>query len=230
MSQERFQQSEASHRTSDLSAGISIGAGAFLLVLLMAHHPSIRPEGMAGAIAQMNRVAGLSGLVHGGLIVIVGVMLFGFSAFALRLGWSLARVRLGMVAYGLGSLFMMGAAAVNGFIVTDLSRSYDGATAAELEILRHLLRLCHATNQVLAGMGAFAMSIGIVSWSLVMVFRAGSARVVGSLGLAAGAFPILGLLTGALRLDLHGEGAVVVAQAIWSLSVAAWLLRRGTPN
>ncbi len=223
-SQER-QGIKTNDRTADLTAGLSIGLGSVLSVALMAHHPSISAGETAEFIAKMTQLAALAGFVHGGLIVMMFFVLFGFVGFAGRLGWHLARVRAGMMAYAIGALSMMGAALVNGFMVPALARSYAGKPVGEMEIFGHLLRLCHEANQALAGTGVVAMSIAAMSWSLVMVGEAGSARVIGGLGLAMGSLAVVGLLSGHLHLNLHGMGAVVVAQAVWSVGVAAWLLR-----
>jgi hypothetical protein len=86
--------------------------------------------------------------------------------------------------------------------------------------------LCHSVNQTLAQAGTVAMSIAMLVWSLAMFERGIAARIIGVLGLLAGALPIIGLLSGLLRLDVQGMGLVILVQAIWSLAVGIWLMRQ----
>lgn len=209
----------------DTTAGLVIGIGYVLSLGLMALHPSLSSRDAAGAIAELTREAPINGLVHGGLIVLAAALVFGLTGFCARLGWQRSLVRAGMVAYGLGSMWVMGAALVSGFLVPALARRFEGGTAGELEGFRSLLRLCHDGNQLLAISGVLAMSAGIVSWSILLARRPGPARWAGAVGLLAGAVPILGLLTGHLRLHIHGMGLVVLLQGVWGALVAWWMLR-----
>jgi hypothetical protein len=210
---------------SGRAEALAIGVGSVLSVVLMAHHPSTRASDMAEGIAQTARAAGLSGLVHGGLIVTMVVVFFGVLGLAGRLGWFKARVRAGALAYGLGVVAMAGAALVSGFLVPGFARAYAGASGVDADALRPIFQLCYQTNQVLARAGTMALSAATLVWSLVMLERDPLARAVGALGLAAGALPVLGLLSGYLRLTVHGMGAVVLLLAVWNVAAAVWLIR-----
>jgi hypothetical protein len=215
--------------SSDQTSGLVLGAGALLSIFLMAHHPTAGSTGLVAAVGEIARKAALSRFVHGGLIACMGLVLLGLVGLSDALGWRLARVRLAMMAYASGFLALAGAALVNGFIVEGLAERYLGAPDGEMEGVRDLLRLCFETNQTLARAGVMGFSAGILCWSLVLLQRAGWAKGIGALGLAAGVLPAAGLLTGHLRLHLHGMTAVVLAQAVWYVAVAAWLLRGEAP-
>jgi len=209
------------------TAALAIGVPSLLSVLLMAHHPSLHTSGMGEAVSALSRMATVNAFVHGGLILMLGTILFGFVEFSGLLGWGCPAVRGGMVAYGAGALFEAGAAIVNGFVVTRLAAGYAGQPAEALETLRPILRLCFEANQALAQVGVSATSLGIVAWSLALLRRAGAARAIGSLGLAVGVLPVAGLSSSLLSLNVGGMLAVVVAQTVWNLAVAAWLLGGG---
>src|SRR2546425_10296981 len=110
MTQQQVESAEAIHHDENLMAGLLIGLGSLLSVLIMAHHPSINAERVDDAIVEIGRVASLSRLVHGGLIALMGCVLFGFTSFAGHLGWGLAPVRAGMSAHALGAPTLLGAA------------------------------------------------------------------------------------------------------------------------
>lgn len=115
---------------------------------------------------------------------------------------------------------------VSGFLVPGLATAYAGRADVEAETLRAVFGLCQQMNQVLARLGTMTLSLAIFSWSLVMLERDSWARAVGVLGLAVGAFPVAGLVTGHLRLHVPGMGAVILVQAVWNVGVAVWLGRR----
>jgi len=218
---------------SQTIAAVTIGLGAVASILLMARHPTTGARDPADVVGEIVAESATTRFVHGALIVVMWAVFLGLVELAGRLGWRRARVRGGAIVYGAGVAAMTGAALVSGFVVPDLAGRYAGSPAPELEGIAPLLRLCFASNQALAAAGVTAMSAGIVLWSTAMLSLASRARPVGLLGLIVGALPVLGLLTGRLRLHLHGMGAVIVAQALWSVAVSAWMLlddRRSEPR
>ena len=192
----------------------------------MARHPSVQSHSVADAIAQLLDKSTLSALVHGGLLVVLASVFVGFLGFADYLGWRRLRVRFGAVFYACGVGCMIGAALINGFVVTYLATKYAGQPEATLESLKPTLVLCHAMNQTLAQAGTVALSIAILAWSLVLFERSNAARTIAGLGLAVGALPLAGIFSGHLSLDVHGMGVVILMQAIWNVAVGIWLMRQ----
>jgi hypothetical protein len=210
----------------DAASALCIAAGSVLSVALMLFHPTTAGSG-AAAIEEMAREAARSGWVHGGLVALLALLLAGYAGLAHALGPRSPAVRAGVVAYLLGVLLLSGAALVNGFVVPRLAARYAGLPDPEIQPLVPLLRLCFQTNQTLAQAGTIALSAAIAAWSAVLLRRA---RAIGALGLFVGAAPIVGLVSGHLRLHLHGMGAVVLAQAVWGVCVAVWLARGPSPE
>jgi hypothetical protein len=210
---------------SQRPAGIVILAGSILSVFAMAHHPSVSASG-AAAMAEMAREAGLAGLVHGTLIAMMVAMIYGFWVFAERLDLSAGVVRLGTVSYVAGVGAMIGAALISGFVVAALGASYAGAEAGAIEAASPVLAFGHAANQALAKLGVIAMSAAILLWSVRLTGRTGADRAIGWLGVAIGVLPAALLLSGQLRLDVAGMGAVVIAQGVWNVAVGTQLIRR----
>ena len=213
-------------RTSPRSSGALICIGAVLSVLLMMRHPSIQTHTVAEAIEQMQAKAALNSFVHGGLLIVLAAIFVGYLGFADRLGWQKLGVRAGAVFYACGVGCMIGAALINGFIVTALASDYTGQPDAVLEALKPIFVLCHSANLALAQAGTIAISIGILAWSIELLGRGKAARIIGVLGCLCGALPIAGLLSSHLRLNVHGMGLVIMAQAVWNLCVGVWLMRQ----
>ncbi len=167
----------------------------------------------------------MAGLVHGVLVALMVLMLHGFVDVARHLGWRLARVRAGTIAYGTGVVCMLVAALGNGFVMPGLAEIYADRADTELDALDPLFMLCHLLGHSFARAGVVAMSSAIASWSSVMLGRGALARALGAFGLLVAGLTVIGIFTGRLHLDVFGMGLVIVAQAEWTVGVAVWLRR-----
>lgn len=208
-------------------AGLALIAGPVLSVVAMTHHPTAGAAGTPERLAEMASEGTLSAIVHGALIALMLLVFWGLTRFAGILGWHSTAVQLAAIAYATGVVCMLGAATVSGFVAPSLAERYAQATPQEMEAAAPLFRFGFEVNQALAKIGATAQSVGILLWSWVLVLRAGApkwVRAVGALGLAVGAFPVLGLVSGSLTLDVHGMLAVVLAQAVWTIAIGVWLV------
>ncbi|MEA3043472.1 MAG: hypothetical protein QOH47_1310 [Sphingomonadales bacterium] len=198
----------AAHINEDRIAGAALIGAALLSVLAMAHHPS---SAHAGAIG---------GIVHGTMIVLLAITFYGFAHFALRRGVDKPAILAGLVAYAVNLFATIGAAAINGFVVT--------ALAARGIADRDLFLLAWESNQALAGIGVFATGIAFGLWSLDFLRRPGlEAKAIGALGLLCGPGVALALASGAI--DMHLAGAILAygAFALWGVAVGQHLLRGG---
>lgn len=193
------------NRHGDRAAGIALIAAAALSMLAMAHHPAHLRD---GAMIQ---------IVHGAMILFVGMMLFGFTQFARRLGLDRPAVLAGLVAYAIATFANAGAATVNGFAAPALAAH--GAGHEAFDTLWFL-------NQALAGVGVAACGMAYALWALALWRRA---KLAALLGLMAGPVPALLLLGGWIDMHLHWAVMVYAAQAVWA-ALAGWLLLGGQPG
>ena len=214
------------HRRQTFVTGVVLLFVTLLAVAAMAHHPTVaRAPDLQHAIQGLALLGRTSALVHAALIGLMLVTLHCLTEFAWRRGLARPLVRGGLIAYATGVLVMIGAALVSGFVVTDVASTVAHETTGDLQIARQLLQLCGSVNQACARFGAVAMSAGIALWSLDLLRERGIARGVGLLGIVVGLVPIVALLAGAIRLDVHGMLQVVLLQAAWNLGIAALLMR-----
>jgi hypothetical protein len=198
----------AAHINEDRIAGVALIGAALLSVLAMAHHPSSADAGPIGPI------------VHGTMIILLAITFYGFAHFALRRGVDKPAILAGLVAYAVNLFATIGAAAINGFVVT--------ALAARGIADRDLFLLAWESNQALAGIGVFATGIAFGLWSLDFLRRPGlEAKAIGALGLLCG--PGVALALGSGVIDMHLAGAILAyaAFALWGVAVGQHLLRGG---
>ena len=210
---------------SGRAAGVAIALASGLSVAFMAYHPRLHAKGMAEFVEKAAEVAVENAIVHGSLVAALGVLVAGFGCLTARLGGSLAS-RAGLVAYSGGAIALATAALVSGFIVPELVSRYHGSPRDELETVRHVLGLCRAVNQVCSKAGVMGTAAAMLLWSVLLVRRSGFSFAVGVAGCVCGAALVAGLLSGHLKMDIHGMVAFAVAQAAWNAGVSTQLIRK----
>jgi hypothetical protein len=199
-------EADVEQRNADRIAGGALIGAALLSVLAMAHHPSSANPGAIGPI------------VHGTMIVLLAITFYGFAHFGLRRGVGKPAILAGLVAYAINLFATIGAAAINGFVVT--------ALATRGIANRDIFLLAWESNQALAGIGVFATGIAFGLWSVDFLRRAGlEAKAIGALGLLAGLAPAALLGIGAIRMDVAGAGLAYAAFAVWGAIVGQHLIR-----
>lgn len=206
------------------SAGIAILLATAVSAVLMPLHPRLHAAGMAEFVEKVAATAAANAAVHGGIVAALGLFVAGFACLAARLGGSVVS-RAAMVAFAGGAAALAVAALVGGFAVPELVSRYRAATAEELEALRHVLGLSRAANQVFSRAGVTAVAVAVFLWSLLLVRRGGFTFAVGAAGVVVGASLVAGVVSGYLRMDLHGMLAFVAALGCWSVGVAVLMIR-----
>jgi hypothetical protein len=209
-------------KTGHILGGALI-TGSAAAVLTMALHPTGGdPSRYAGAIAE--RIP-LTQTAHG--LGIAGVLLLaiGFAGFSQRLGLHRASAIAGLVLYAFAGMAAVCAMVLSGFVSGDVIWAYREAAPTDQGALRQLFFyggwLTDAYTRVfVAGSGA-----ALAAWSLGLL---SVKRLTGLawFGLAVGVGEIALLAAGMSVFNLHGLGALVLFQAIWSVAVGVVLLRR----
>lgn len=188
------------------TAGWILCAAALATVVAMAFHPS-------GAHA-----GGLAAAVHASMITLLSVMAWGFLQFSLARGISGGLVSAGLAAYALSVLGHVVAGTINGFVVPALANS---ATP----LVHDVFRFAWQANQAFAKLGIIAGSAAYLLWSADL-WRGGE-RALAAAGAAIASGIIVMLLTGAIRLDVHGALLLYGLQALWAVMVGLAMARGG---
>jgi hypothetical protein len=198
---------------------LALAAASLLTLALLAHHPvggrsSADPDGLQTIV----QLGGKAALVHGVLIAVVGVLLYGVIALALKLGLRRPAVAFGLAIYGAGCGAMAAAMLLDGFAVARLAAHLlaSGQPAGGMAALA----LVGIGVQLFTRAGFFGMGIGmcLLSWS-----GAGAGRLLAVLALPAAALPMLVLGTSAIWLRPPSLIALTGLQAAWYVG-AAWRL------
>jgi hypothetical protein len=225
MASEPTRETESAPLSSDRSAGVALALGSVLSVLMMAHHPTAHGHNPPEFVAEVTEHAAVNEFVHGALIALMGVLIYGFSGLALRLGMHTFWARGGLIAYLMGATAGIAAALFNGFTIPEYVARYQNRPAEELATMMQMLSLGGEASHVCARVWIVGLSIAVALWSVPLVHRPGLSCAAGVFGCVVGALPVLGLLTGHLRLHVHGALAFVLGQAVWTLIVAVQLIR-----
>jgi len=185
--------------------GAALAIAAIGTIVSMAHHP----EGTHGAES-------LNAIVHGGMMILLSVMAWGFLQFAIARGPSRGWISAGGVAFAVSLLGHIGAATINGFAVP--------ALAAGPPVSHDVFRFAWHLNQALAKLGVVAGAVAYLLWSADLLLRgARTQKIVGAAGALIGG-AILVLMFGALvRLNVAGAMTVYTLQAVWAVIVGVML-------
>jgi hypothetical protein len=212
-------QDQAAHRAR--VAGVLMLSSAVLSVLMMAHHPSVHSRDTHEVVSLIASQAAAAQWVHGVLIFLLGTTLLAYFEVTRRLQRAGLQSEAALLSYGVGVTLMIGAALISGFLIPRLASRY--ANGERLEIFAELLNFAASSNQVLAYAGVWAMSLGALLWSL-LILRGGN-RLVGLYGIGASLVPVIVLALNVVTLNVTGMMIVVLIQASWNAMIGIQLFR-----
>ncbi len=220
------------------TTGAILIATSALAVLFMLMHPTSHAHSTSEFLAEAARGIPGNGAVHGILVSLVAITASAFLGFADVIGPRHPAARLGVFLYLVGAIAGIGAGLINGFIVpafaaatTAAHATLNAADPSGLELqLGAVLRLCGVTNATLATVDVIGLSVAAILWGTTLVTRRGTLwgleRLVGLVGLVAGALPLVLLVLGRLPMNVQGFGLFVVIQGFWGSCAGALLMRR----
>lgn len=202
--------------------GTAMIAGAIMGLVTMALHPTAHdvardPSGQ-GALTLAAHSLALFG---------VPVAFYGALVLTRRLGREGEIAELALAFYGAAMLATVMAATASGFLapplISRLATLEGDARLATAAVLRYN----GGVNQAFARILVAASSVAIGLWSIEILRTRLMRRVWGWYGCVVAALALAALLSGHLRLDVHGFGAVVLLQGVWLIAVGAELRRVG---
>ncbi|HEV2677240.1 MAG TPA: hypothetical protein VGV37_22120 [Aliidongia sp.] len=204
-------------------AAIALLACTILSVAAVAVHPTVADGSASQILIDMVRARGADEHVHGAVILLMAGHLFGFLGFAARVGLHRPSVLLGLIAYGIGVLGMIGAALNDGFITPALAAAFVGSPE-KAELGMAVLTYGWVAIQYLAKLGFVGMSIGMLGASLPLLRARGFARLVAGTGFVSGVLPVAFLVLAKADLAPPLLVAILAVQSLWALAAATWLV------
>ena len=210
--------------SEERAGGLALILGSIGGMVTMALHPTGHDLFAPGAF---DSVARLNVAVHALAIASLPVSFFGALALARRVATP-DRLSIGaLVVYGYAAVAVLVAAAASGFVTPVLARGMLDASETAKERAHALLDYNFELNQAFAKVFTVGSSAAIALWSIAILRTRALASGLGVYGLVLGSAAIAGILSGHLRLDVHGMGIVVLGQAIWFVAVGILLCRGG---
>ena len=206
----------------DAVSGVALIVGTVSGLVTMVLHPTGHQ-----LMADYDRIAQLAVAVH--VLALTGMPITFLGALGLTRRLSSETATAALVAYGFATVAAMAAAVASGLIAPQVAGWTLQAGTENRETWHALLRYNGEINQAFAKVFVAASSVAILLWSLSILAARTLGRAAGILGCVIGAFALIGILSGSLRLDVHGFGLVVLAEGIWTLLVGALLIRLAAP-
>lgn len=191
-------------------------AGAVLGLLTMAFHPTGTDQPL------------LLARVHSLGLLSLPIAFYGGFVLTQRLSARGPIPELALTFHGLAIVAGLLAAAASGLMAPALATPSAEPGSIPGLVDAGILSYNHIINQSFAKLLVAASSVAIALWSMAMVHPGGRSRALGILGCAVGVATLLALFSGQLRMDVHGFGAVVIAQAVWFILVGTELRRVGS--
>jgi hypothetical protein len=207
--------------------GVALILGALCGIVTMSLHPTSRD---LAAGESFHSVANLAIGVHALAIASAPLSFLGALALTQRLQGADRMALSALVAYGFGLVAVMIAAAVSGFVAPNLLQEQMSSAPSASDALRIALDYNHHLNQAFAKIFTVASSTAILLWSIAIVRDRALPAGIGFYGLFIGPATIVALASGHLRLDVHGMGAVVFAQALWLVLSGISMIRANAPG
>lgn len=206
-------------------AGIIIAVSTLTSLFMMMHHPTVTTKGMAGQVAEVQNESFLNHAVHGSLILFVMLTLAAFSIYSYHRGKNHLAVSIAHLFYFVGSMAMVAAALINGFVYPDFLQGYGSASSQELVQLPMFKSLLWSANQILAKFGVITMSVAILFWSIDLWRDKGIVKIVAVIGIVIGLGCSVAIILGVLTLNVTGMTQIVMSQGVWNLAIAYLMIR-----
>jgi hypothetical protein len=197
-----------------------------VMLFMLAHHPVVSGAmSQADRLDQLIRLGAQDELVHGVLIGVIGLLVYGVVELSLVLDMRRPVVTAGLVAYVLGCASVTGAMLLDGFVTPQamLRISQQGAPAVEASM--PALAVLASCIQVLTKAGQCAMGVGMLAWSAAAWNQRG-ARALAVLGIVAGFLPPVAVALSGVRLQPHLLMWMAAAMGVWNLAAARHLWKR----
>lgn len=208
--------------TNERVSGLALIAGSAGMIITMSLHPTGHDLFAPGQLAPM---AHLAIAVHTLALMSMPVMFLGALGLSQHLG---ARERFSvtaLVAYGFAMVAGMNAAVFSGLVAPGLARNIQTSEATASEAWRIAFHYNGALNQGFAIVLVVASSLAILLWSVSMFRGAVLSQGVAIYGCFLGPVTVIAVLSGHLRLDVHGFGMVVLGQSVWLIIVGVLLCK-----
>lgn len=207
------------------TAGFAIALSAIASIVFVALDEGARGKDALSIMQSMLDGQSMHQLVHVVAMACLGGFLYGYSVLSQRLGLHRTPVLIGLVSYALGTVLMLLATVIDGFVSTDAAAMFVGGKPAAVEQgFRIVNTLSGVLLPDLARVAWVLQSVAAMAWACALLRERGLPRAAGSVGLLAGALPAAIVFVVGSRMTDAVVVGILLAQAIWNLAAAAVLI------
>jgi hypothetical protein len=207
--------------TDDRMSGMALITGMAGSIITMALHPTGHDLSAPEHSATMMQ---LNVAVHSLALVCVPILFLGAIGLTRRLASTNRLALAALVMFGFAEVAVMIAASVSGLVAPGLFH-HMAAEPGMADTWRAVLTLSGHLNQAFAQVYVVASSAAIVLWSTAILRARTFSRTLGLYGCILGPLTVLAVLSGHVRLNVHGFGAVILGQALWLITAGVLLCR-----
>ncbi len=200
----------------DKIRGIALIAGSLAIVIVMAFHPT--GHDIITGQAMLNKI------VHSLVIATIPILIFGFLGFSHRVGMDKSTVQFAFITYVLGSFAVMCAAVINGLVAPTLLEDMISTDDVTRQTLRLILDDNGLLNAAFSKVFVVATSTSIICWSIAIFKKNTLSKITAIIGIVIGVLGIAGILSGHLRMNIHGFGLLILAQAVWNVLIGVLMI------
>jgi hypothetical protein len=206
--------------TDNRKSGLALIAGSLGMIITMAVHPH-------GAIAagQVESMARNLTIVHSLALASLMVLFLGALGLAQQLKRADRFDIIGLVLFAFAGIAVMNAAVMDGLVAPNVMRRMVEAGAGAGESWQTIFRYNFEVNQGFARLYAVTSAIAILFWSISILRSRAFSRALGVYGCVIAVAAVIAVASG-LPMDVHGFGAIVLAQAIWFVIAGLRLWRQ----
>jgi hypothetical protein len=211
--------------TTARAAGLAIAISAVASIAAVALDSGAQGSNALSILQSMVKIREAHQLVHIVAMACIGGLMFGFTVMSQRLGLRRAPVLAGLIAYSAGSMLMLVATIIDGFISTDLAAAFVNGSP---EAVRAGYWMVQAVAGValtdIARVAWVCQSVAAVAWACALLRERGLTRKLGMLGLVAGTLPAIAVIAVGAGMTATVVVGILLVQAVWNLTAATYLL------
>ena len=153
-------------------------------------------------------------------------LMYGYTVLSQRLDLWRAPVLIGLLTYALGSVLMLVATLLDGFISTGIAADFVTGTPEAMQAARWMIHVVESIALTdIARVAWVLQSVAAIAWSIALLRDAGPRRVTGCVGLVAGALPAAMVIVAGSKMDLGVVVGTLLLQAVWNIAAGVLLLR-----
>jgi hypothetical protein len=207
------------------TAGCVIAASAIASIVFVALDQGASGKDALSIMQSMVKAQPMHQLVHVVAMACLGGFMYGYSVLSQRLGLHRTPVLIGLVSYSLGTVLMLLATVIDGFVSTDAAAMFIAGPPASIDQGMQIVNtLSGVLLPDLARVAWVFQSVAAVAWSCALLRERGIQRAAGVIGLLAGALPAaIVFVVGSNMTDAVVVG-ILLAQGIWNFAAAVSLV------